>query len=181
MLRSGTKTLWRQRVDFQAARQNVSVSRRTRLTWSPRPTSLRTSRGDETSTAQYGQVGGVTFIFARGEGFNRRVAAIITERASRGLKESSSRRPPTSMAKTFTSPSTINEVGHDKFKEDDGTERLKPILYFAEKVKPLILNKSNFTKIAEVAGGDTGGEKMAHGACRGAPRQQDREAEPVEL
>jgi hypothetical protein len=50
---------------------------------------------------------------------------------------------------------TINEVGQDTFKEEDGTQRLKPILYFREKEKPLILNKTNFTRIAESAGPDT--------------------------
>ena len=50
---------------------------------------------------------------------------------------------------------TINEVGQDSFRDDDGTQRAKPILYFKERVKPLILNKTNFTRIAEVAGNDT--------------------------
>ena len=50
---------------------------------------------------------------------------------------------------------TINEVGSDSFKDDDGTQRRKPILYFKESVKPLILNRTNFTRIAEIAGDDT--------------------------
>ena len=50
---------------------------------------------------------------------------------------------------------TVNEVGEDSFKDDNGTDRLKPILFFAERVKPLILNKTNFDKIADVAGQDT--------------------------
>jgi hypothetical protein len=51
---------------------------------------------------------------------------------------------------------TIHEVGKDNFKDDDGTNRLKPIVYFREKgMKPLIVNKTNFLRIAEVAGADT--------------------------
>jgi hypothetical protein len=50
---------------------------------------------------------------------------------------------------------TVHEVGEDNFKDDDGTQRLKPILYFREKVKPLILNKTNFVRLMEMAGGDT--------------------------
>jgi hypothetical protein len=50
---------------------------------------------------------------------------------------------------------TINEVGSDSFKDDDGTQRRKPILYFKESVKPLILNRTNFTRIAEIAGDET--------------------------
>jgi hypothetical protein len=52
---------------------------------------------------------------------------------------------------------TIAEVGQDNFRDDDGTMRPKPILYFKEKVKPLIVNKTNFTRIAEVAGNEIEG------------------------
>jgi hypothetical protein len=52
---------------------------------------------------------------------------------------------------------TITEVGEDTFKDDNGEQRKKPILYFKERVKPLILNKTNFERIAEVAGDDTEG------------------------
>jgi hypothetical protein len=51
---------------------------------------------------------------------------------------------------------TIHEVGRDNFRDDDGANRLKPIIYFRERgVKPLICNKTNFQRIAEVAGADT--------------------------
>jgi hypothetical protein len=50
---------------------------------------------------------------------------------------------------------TINEVGAETFQDDDGTKRKKPILYFKESVKPLILNRTNFTRIAEIAGDET--------------------------
>lgn len=50
---------------------------------------------------------------------------------------------------------TINEVGQDNFRDDDGSQKTKPILYFQEKVKPLIANKTNFVRIAELAGPDT--------------------------
>jgi hypothetical protein len=51
---------------------------------------------------------------------------------------------------------TIAEVGSDTFKDDDGTQRKKPILYFKEPgLKPLILNRTNFNRIAEIAGDDT--------------------------
>jgi hypothetical protein len=52
-------------------------------------------------------------------------------------------------------PVTINEVGADTFQNDDGTKCKKPILYFRESVKPLILNRTNFQRISEIAGADT--------------------------
>jgi hypothetical protein len=51
---------------------------------------------------------------------------------------------------------TINEVGKDHFEDDDGVRKLKPILYFREpNVKPMILNKTNFVRLVEIAGEDT--------------------------
>jgi hypothetical protein len=53
---------------------------------------------------------------------------------------------------------TISEVGADTFQDDDGSKRKKPIAYFQEPgIKGLILNKTNFSKIAEIAGDDTEG------------------------
>jgi hypothetical protein len=49
---------------------------------------------------------------------------------------------------------TIERVGEDLFEDDEGRKRPKPILHFREDVKPLIVNKTNFKKIAEVAGKD---------------------------
>jgi hypothetical protein len=50
---------------------------------------------------------------------------------------------------------TIDEVGADTIQDDDGTKKKKPILYFKEQVKPLILNRTNFVRIAELAGNET--------------------------
>jgi hypothetical protein len=52
---------------------------------------------------------------------------------------------------------TIESVSEDTFEDkDSGENRLKPILHFREKnVKPMICNKTNFKRIAAVAGQDT--------------------------
>jgi hypothetical protein len=49
---------------------------------------------------------------------------------------------------------TIKSTTEEPFEDDEGKKRLKPILHFREDVKPLIVNKTNFKRIMEVAGKD---------------------------